>query len=162
MDKKTLDRFWSKVKKTDSCWNWTATKTKGDYGQFRVNNKMVRSHRFSYELFKGKIPDGFTLDHLCRNPSCVNPDHLEVVTMKENILRGTSFSAINARKTHCIHGHEFTPKNTYFIRTGKGCRICQRDKIRKYQSLHRKETSSYNKRYYQKKQKIKTQEVPLI
>ena len=95
-------RFFQKVKKTDNCWIWTAQKTKG-YGRFHQNSKVgdVMAHRFSYELEKGKIPDGLYLDHLCRNRGCVNPKHLEPVTNKENILRGNGLCAKNAKKKYC-------------------------------------------------------------
>lgn len=73
-----------------------------------------------------KIPDGLHLDHLCRNPMCINPSHLEPVTQKENTLRGFSVPAINARKTECKRGHPFTPENTIIKKLGKACRICQR------------------------------------
>lgn len=72
------------------------------YGEFftqRVNGKvkMVHAHRFSYEVVKGKIPDGLVIDHLCRNSKCVNPDHLEPVTQKENIIRGNLCSKIRCK-----------------------------------------------------------------
>ena len=130
------ERFWLKVQKTDYCWNWKECPDKGGYGHFRLNDKFVMAHRFSYELFKGKISQGLTIDHLCRNPLCVNPEHLEVVTMKENILRGTSFSAINARKTHCPQGHEYNESNTYINNSQRYCRICKKYTNSKYRALH--------------------------
>ena len=119
MDSKLLVRFFSKVKQTDNCWIWTgATSSKG-YGTITVNNKTHSTHRLSYELFKRLIPTGLTIDHLCRNKLCVNPDHLEAVTNKVNILRGIGLTAINSRKTHCPRGHQFTGK-----RDNLGSRIC--------------------------------------
>ena len=119
-------RFWSKVEKTDTCWLWTASKNHNGYGIFDINGKTQRAHRLSYELYKGKIPDGLQIDHLCRVRHCVNPDHLEAVTRKENILRGICFSAINKRKTHCYKGHEFTKDNTYINPSGsRRCIICR-------------------------------------
>jgi len=123
-------RFWSKVEKTSNCWNWLGAKTKG-YGIININRKNVLAHRYSYMQAVGEIPEGLQIDHLCRNRSCVNPNHLEIVTNKENCLRGISPNAQNARKTHCKHGHEFTPENTY-IRPDNGqrnCMICKQ-KIR--------------------------------
>ncbi len=70
------------------------------------------AHRIFYTLFKGDVPEDMALDHLCRNRRCVNPDHLEIVTLVENVMRGQSQHAINARKTHCKHGHGFTKTNT--------------------------------------------------
>ncbi len=88
---------------------------------------MVYAHRAAYELYVGPIPEGLTIDHLCRNTLCVNPAHLEAVTMRENILRGTGPSAQAARKTHCLRGHPFDDGNTLFRATGKRvCRACQR------------------------------------
>lgn len=118
------ERFWSKVKKTDSCWEWVATKTPRGYGNFRVASKWKPAHRVAYELIVGPIPEGLQLDHLCCNPGCVNPAHLEPVTGYENHMRwrrGTT------RVTHCSHGHEYTPENTRTDSTGRReCRECKR------------------------------------
>ena len=117
-----IERFWEKVDKTGPCWEWTASKVYG-YGQFGIaHQKHARAHRFAYELLVGPIPEGLELDHLCRNRACVNPDHLEPVTTRVNLLRGATVTARKAGQTHCIHGHEFTPDNT-FIRKN-GCRTC--------------------------------------
>ena len=82
------DRFWAKVQKTDTCWLWTAYRLPSGYGQFGLNGKMVYAHRWSYEQVHGPIPKGMHIDHLCRVKHCVNPDHLEVVTCRENAMRG--------------------------------------------------------------------------
>lgn len=124
MNMPATERFWSKVDKTDGCWEWTASLVSG-YGQFRHNGRIVRAHRFAYEQLVGPVPKGLELDHLCRNRRCVNPAHLEPVTQQENQLRGFGVSGINARKTHCLRGHEYTPENTVRWRRWRNCKTCQ-------------------------------------
>lgn len=132
------DRFWQFVEEADSgCWEWLGfIDTRHGYGIHPVNGVRVRAHRIAVTLVRGPVPLNLTVDHLCRNRRCVNPDHLEVVPNKENILRGDSPTAINARKTHCKHGHEFTPENTvrYPKQGGKylsrECLACRRGKQR--------------------------------
>lgn len=115
-----IERFWKFVDKTGTCWLWTGAKTKG-YGRFGRQG----AHRFSWILANGPIPKGKCLDHLCRVPSCVRPDHLEPVTNRENILRGIGPSAINAQKTHCTSGDPYSQENTYVMRQGgRMCRLC--------------------------------------
>lgn len=125
-----LDLFGERMQfDPDGCWSWTSTKSPRGYGSFRRRGRPnVSAHRYSYELLVGPIPDGLELDHLCRNPSCVNPAHLEPVTHQENVLRGASGPALNGAKTHCHRGHEFTPDNTYARkdRRGRHCRACAR------------------------------------
>ena len=103
-------RFWSKVAfPTDltQCWLWQRTKVTG-YGYFGLRPKqMILAHRFAYETIIGSIPISLVVDHLCHTRACCNVVHMELVTNKENILRGESPAAQNARKTHCIKGHEF-------------------------------------------------------
>src|SRR5512144_125133 len=96
------ERFWKKVEKRgdDECWEWKAYRKDG-YGLFAYYGAHIMAHRWSYERAHGPIPRHLTLDHLCRNRMCVNPAHLEVVTIRENTLRGFGPSANNARKTHC-------------------------------------------------------------
>lgn len=130
----TSERFWEKVEKTNTCWIWKGAKVLG-YGFFHVslNNGVRRSmmaHRYSY-LLKKPIPKGLQLDHLCRNRACVNPDHLEPVSIKENVARGIGITAVNARKTHCKYGHEFTQGNTYVRPNGsRSCRACHNNRMR--------------------------------
>lgn len=78
------DRFWSKVNKTETCWEWTAASLPLGYGVIRVDKSNVRAHRLSYEMHVGPIPEGMQVDHICHNPPCVNPEHLRLATNKQN------------------------------------------------------------------------------
>ena len=124
------ERFFLKVRMTHTCWVWTgATTRRRGYGRIRVGGgEKMLAHRLAYEWFVGPIPEGLVLDHLCRNPRCCNPQHLEAVDHRENCLRGTSPWAQNARKTHCANGHEFTPENTRISRGARDCRACKRER----------------------------------
>lgn len=103
-----------------SCWYWAKAPNKAGYGTHWVEGKVYRAHRFVYEALVGEIPEGLVLDHLCKNKLCVNPDHLEAVTQKVNMERG-----LHAQKTHCPHGHEYTPENTYLYDNRRTCKTCK-------------------------------------
>ena len=126
------DRFWTKVhKQPDGCWLWTGTKTYDGYPKFYLKGRMARAHRVAYELTKGPIPSGLQIDHLCKVTCCVNPEHLEAVTCRENLLRGDGFIGRQARQTHCQHGHPFNEANTYVNKKGhRRCRTCHRNDMR--------------------------------
>jgi len=99
------ERFWEKVRKSDGCWEWLAYKNSDGYGTFRVDGRMVLAHRWAYEHLVGPIPPELECDHRCRNRACVNPAHLQLVSHKENVLRGVGPAAQHARKTVCKNGH---------------------------------------------------------
>lgn len=128
-------RFWAKVEKEghDGCWVWTGALSaarSNAYGCFRIDGASVRAHRWAYEHFVGPIPDGLTIDHLCRNTRCVNPAHLEAVTQRENNLRGIGPPAVNARKTHCVRGHPLSGDNVRIWGGARWCRECRRENKR--------------------------------
>jgi hypothetical protein len=132
----TEERFWAKVDRrgVDECWPWLGGKILSGYGSFKWDGRVQGAHRAAYEILVGPIPEGLYIDHLCRNPNCVNPAHLEPVTNWENVRRSPiANAAVNARKTHCIRGHEFTPENTYYrVGGGRTCQVCRRLSRRKY------------------------------
>lgn len=112
------------------CWVWTGPLFDG-YGRIKIggrNGRHVGAHRWAYEHWVGPVPDGFELDHFaCDNRACANPDHVKPVTHRVNSLRSAvNVTALNAIKTHCLRGHEFTPENTHIIPSGRSCRACER------------------------------------
>ncbi len=131
-----------KVNKQTNCWEWLRS-IPSSYGYCRSRGKLTTAHRVVFEFCLEPIPTGLTLDHLCRNRICVNPAHMEPVTMKENTLRGDGPTAINSRKTHCIHGHEFNKENTRIVIrndcNGRACRECDRNENRKLRKLKNNE-----------------------
>lgn len=106
------------------CWIWQLTVDKGGYG--KIQDKKTRlAHRVSYEAHKGTIEKGMTIHHKCSKPSCVNPEHLEQMSLRDNILLGRT--GRNLLKTHCPHGHPYDKENTYMLRgKWRRCRICVR------------------------------------
>jgi len=113
------ERFWAKVDVGHplGCWVWTAGRDWDGYGIFKGQGRVsCRAHRWTYARLRGPIADGLSIDHLCRNTSCVNPDHLEPVDTRTNIHRGFGLAAKNAAKTHCPRGHQLPDDRT--------CRTC--------------------------------------
>ena len=127
MDKETLQRFKSKVSisQQSNCWIWTDRPSQKGYGRLLVDGKVMQAHRLSYEHFVGPLNPWLTIDHLCRVRLCVNPNHLEQVTSKENSLRGVGVTANFARATHCKRGHPKVKENLYIKKDGTvRCKIC--------------------------------------
>lgn len=128
-----LDRLSDKFLVGDGCWPWIASRDQKGYGMFRVGGRKglaVRAHRVLYELMVEPIPDGLQIDHLCRNPQCVRPDHLEPVTGAENVRRG--ISAGNRDRSTCKRGHPFDEANTYWHPRGQRCcRACTRERAKR-------------------------------
>lgn len=127
----TQDRITQNVEvDSKGCWIWQLkSKDRSGYGRIKLNYKTLMAHRVSYEAFVGEIPTGLQIDHLCRVTSCVNPEHLEPVTAKENLHR-SSLKALWAKKkliTHCPKGHEYSEQNTFVKknRWGNDCRNCR-------------------------------------
>ena len=154
MDTLVAERFWRKVDKDGAtpahrpdlgpCWPWAAGRNNYGYGVFSFGSRKdgsrrsVSAHRFAYELLIGPITEGLQLDHLCRVHHCVNTDHLEPVTQRENLLRGVGIPALNMKKTHCPHGHAFDGVNTYWHKGTRGCLVCRRVSHQRSR-LHQKE-----------------------
>ncbi len=126
------------IVESSGCWIWNRTLQRTGYGIYTMNGRRKSSypHRSFYEFFNGPLVNGLTIDHLCRNRACCNPEHLEQVTKKENTLRGMSPPAVNARRTHCVNGHEFSKENTHETpnnpRVKRYCKQCLRDRHKKY------------------------------
>jgi|688.fasta_scaffold226067_2 hypothetical protein len=162
-----MKRFMERVEiKESGCWEWVAGKSGGGYGAFydRESKKQVPAHRWLYERTFGSISDGMDLDHVCHNNdqscsggancrhrSCVNPDHLEPVTRKVNLLRSTlTLTSQKAAKTHCVHGHEYTPENTKLAKNGtRHCRECN-NKIQRGMKRKR-DRNEYMREYYKRR-----------
>ena len=130
---KFIERFWKRVRKLggeDACWLWGGSIDNKGYGRLNFKGRSLRAHRVSYELHKGRIPAALVLDHRCRNRWCVNPKHLEPVTVRENTLRGESVAAQRARATHCPLGHALGGDNIYVRPDRNGrtreCKQCKR------------------------------------
>lgn len=113
------------------CLLWTGALSATGYGRITVDYRSREVHRLVYEIFAGPAPDGLVLDHLCRVRRCANVGHLEPVTDRLNILRGTSPSAVNATKTHCGCGREYDGVNN---RGGRTCSVCHRAAVQRWRA----------------------------
>lgn len=145
------NHFFTFVNKTQNgCWEWIGRLSPSGYGLFTLCGYVIHSHRISYEFHKSKIPKKAVIDHLCRNRKCINPDHLEAVTQKENIHRGLGVAAQNILKTHCVRGHEYTKENTTILKHGyRECKKCRKiHTVNRYQR-HKSNLKKKAKSYYQ-------------
>lgn len=135
MNNSAAVRFLSRVDtQSGGCWEWQGSVSSAGYGYLG----RTLAHRRSYELFVGSIPDGLVLDHLCRNAACVNPDHLEPVTQRENVRRGLKGEML----TICKNGHPYDLENTYRRKNGqRDCRACKRERERDRQRRLSREAS---------------------
>lgn len=157
LDKKTPERFWSKVETPSGigeCWMWKGAINGDGYASFGVRSyEIVAGHRFAYQLVFGDVPKGKELDHLCKNRACVNPYHLEPVEHKENLLRGDSPSARHARQTHCKNGHPLTEDNIAEFGKKRGrrdCKICHKERHKAYSDSPegREKIREYQRKWY--------------
>lgn len=121
----TVDNILSRCRYEHGCWVWTGSLARGGYAKTKMAGRTVLAHRVVYEEIVGRVTDGRQLDHLCRNPACVNPHHLEQVTALTNVLRSAGFAAVNAAKTHCKYGHSFSGSNLIFRGRARVCRQCR-------------------------------------
>lgn len=142
-----LSRFIRQVEERDGHWLWRAARFRpggkygGEYGYFYFRGRMVYAHRWAYEAFIGPIPDGLTIDHLCRNTLCVNPAHLEAVPHIVNVQRGNGqkHTPIQASKAGtCKRGHLWSLDNSYIDSRGRfRCRVCQAERMRRFRVQRR-------------------------
>ncbi len=144
--RKTLEEyFWARVKKTATCWLWTGRTMHFGYGVIQLYQRAphISSHRASWMIHHGSIPNGLWVLHKCDVPACVNPDHLFLGTHADNMKDAQRKGRLSVpgkgwlgKRTHCPRGHEFNEKNTYVYRTGKKvvrlCRPCRKENQRQY------------------------------
>ena len=130
------------------CWVYTGGLTCHGYGRVGIGSltdgtrRGALAHRVLYEIRVGPVPAGWDLDHLCRKPACVNPEHLEPVTHRENVMRGRSPIARNPEKTHCPHGHEYAGRNLGYDNGARICRTCRAAQQQRIRDARKKETAA--------------------
>lgn len=147
------EAIWDKITVTGFCWLWEGYVSKEGYGYSTFEGKGRIAHRHVYELLVGPIPKGLQLDHLCRVRNCVNPDHLEPVTPRENLMRGFTHARSNSEKTHCAQGHEYNEANTYYDKTQRSCKACKinRQRARNDNDTVRAKRAEYMRNWREKK-----------
>jgi len=143
-----LIRFMSRVQpKPDGCWLWIGGKFANGYGYFTLEGKGRRAHRVMYVWSRGELPEGLQIDHTCKVKLCVNPMHMEAVTLAENVRRSNGWGGIESRKTHCVNGHPLSGDNLGTRPYGKGklgrrCLICHRETYRRWVAKKRAAASA--------------------
>jgi hypothetical protein len=131
-----IERFASKYVEDGDCWRWQGPLDKDGYGHFYFRRRGRRAHRFAWFLYRGPIPEGMVVNHVCKRRDCVNPQHLELLTPRENALQDSlSPASVNARKTHCKQGHAYD--RTYGGQ--RSCSRCQAEKTRRLRAKWRGE-----------------------
>ena len=142
-------RLLSKIKKTETCWLWEGQKNVNGYGKIGIGsrtdktNRMVYAHRLSYEIYVGPIPEYLTINHICKVRNCVNPSHLEAITLIENLKKadlGKNTGLKQRSKTHCPSSHEYDKRNVRIARDGsRKCKPCQTKRSREWYQKKRME-----------------------
>lgn len=141
-------RFWSKVGQgRNGCWEWLAHTHHG-YGRFKTySGKNYFAHRYAWMEVKGALPPyqhgGIEFDHICKNRSCVNPEHLELVTNRENTLRSDNPASLNAKKVYCVNGHKFTEETIYKWKGKRICKICLSIRDKQYKTKAKSKGETY-------------------
>ncbi len=140
VDQSHIDRFWSHVEKSEKgCWLWAASCQPSGYGQTWDGVTVLLAHRVAYQLSKGEIPAGYEIDHLCRVRRCVNPEHLEAVTKRENMRRSGWYEKLGSFRRDrptCKYGHQWTEENTARDKQGyRVCRACAREKYHRHKAM---------------------------
>ena len=125
--KTVLERFVGFVEESDEgCWDWIGSKNSHGYGAMTIDKKSIGAHRVSYRIFNGSLEKGKVIDHICRNRKCVNPDHLRLVSQWTNSIENSNgVSALNAKKTHCVRGHELKTHADYRKFSRQNARVCR-------------------------------------